>query len=167
MRILVIEDDLATVKLLAFELEKDGHVVAGELTAAAGKRRALGESWDVILSDIGLPDDDGFSLARQLRQAGVTTRLVALSGHATDEDRARGLASGFDEYLTKPIKSSVLREEMRRQGELAAAARATPPARRRGVLGGLVVIALGVPFVLQQLGVPNGASYLFITMGIA
>jgi len=166
MRILVIEDDLPTAKLLVFELEHDGHTVTSELTAAAGKARALAQPWDVILCDIGLPDVDGFTLARQLRQAGVTTRLVALSGHATDEDRARGLASGFDEYLTKPIKASALREEMRRQGALAAAASATAP-RRRGVLGGLVVIALGVPFVLQPLGVPNAASYLFIAMGLA
>lgn len=168
MRILLVEDDLATVKLLVFELERDGHTVVGELTAAAGKARATSEAWDVILCDIGLPDTDGFTLARQLRQSGVRSRLVALSGHATDEDRARGLASGFDEYLTKPIKASALREEMRRQGALAAAAApAGGPPRRRGVLGGLVVIALGVPFVLQQLGVPNGASYLFITMGLA
>jgi hypothetical protein len=47
----------------------------------------------------------------------------------------------------------------------AAAPAASP--RRRGVLGGLVVIALGVPFVLQPLGLPNAASYLFITMGVA
>ena len=169
MRILVIEDDVATVKLLVFELEHDGHTVVGELSGAAGKARATTETWDVILADIGLPDVDGFTLARQLRQAGVTTRLVALSGHATDEDRARGLASGFDEYLFKPIKASALREEMRRQGSLAAQ-RVTPlaaPPRRRGVLGGLVVVALGVPFVLQPLGVPNAASYLFISMGAA
>ena len=168
MRILVIEDDLATVKLLVFELEHDGHTVVGELSGAAGKRRAIDETWDVIVADIGLPDIDGFTLARQLRQAGVTTRLVALSGHATDEDRARGLASGFDEYLTKPIKASALREEMRRQGALAVKpAPAGVAPRRRGVLGGLVVIALGVPFVLQPLGVPNAASYLFISMGAA
>ena len=143
MRILVVEDDIATVKLLVFELEHDGHTVVGEVTGAAGKARATSETWDVILCDIGLPDIDGFTLARQLRQAGVTTRLVALSGHATDEDQARGLASGFDEYLTKPIKASALREEMRRQGALAAAsARPAAAPRRRGVLGGLVVVAL-------------------------
>lgn len=49
-----------------------------------------------------------------------------------------------------------------------AVAVVVPPAsRRRGVLGGLVVIALGVPFILQPLGVPNAASYLFISMGLA
>lgn len=44
---------------------------------------------------------------------------------------------------------------------------AQPPKRRRGVLGGLVVIAAGVPFLLQPMGVPNAPSYLFITLGLA
>jgi len=157
--------------------------VAGERTAAAGRKRAIDEDWDLILTDIGLPDLSGFALARQLRQAGLDMPLIALSGYGTDEDRERGLASGFDLYLSKPIKASVLRETVLREGarprvRRAAAAPVAPPTpapapgvpagpRRRGVLGGLVVIALGVPFVLQQLGVPNGASYLFITMGVA
>jgi len=49
----------------------------------------------------------------------------------------------------------------------APSAPVTAAPRRRGVLGGLVVVALGVPFVLQPLGVPNAASYLFIAMGAA
>ena len=185
MRILVIEDDPQTAELLLVELERDGHEVAGERTAAAGRQRALDEDWDLILTDIGLPDLSGFALARQLRQAGLDMPLVALSGYGTDEDRERGLASGFDLYLSKPIKASVLREMVLREGArprvrpaAVAPAPVAPPTpgpapavppgpRRRGVLGGLVVIALGVPFVLQQLGVPNGASYLFITMGVA
>ena len=187
MRILVIEDDPQTVQLLVDSLERDGHVVASELTGAAGRQRAMDESWDLILCDIGLPDVNGFVLARQLRQAGIDVPLVALSGHAADEDRKLGLESGFDNYLTKPIKPSDLRAEVRFQGarprpvspraDAAPALVETPAAvparvelagpRRRGVLGGLVVIALGVPFILQPLGVPNAASYLFIAMGLA
>ena len=182
MRILVIEDDPQTIEMLTVELERDGHDVTGERTAAAGRRRALAETWDLILSDIGLPDLNGFALARELRDAGVSVPLIALSGYATTEDRERGLASGFDAYLAKPIRASALREEVRvragrpRPRVLPSPAPVTPPAiapvtvapaRRRGVLGGLVVIALGVPFVLQPLGVPNAASYLFIAMGIA
>ena len=192
MRILVIEDDVPTVDLLVTVLEGDGHTVVGERTGTAGRQRATAESWDLILCDIGLPDVTGFVLARQLRQAGIDAPLVALSGHATDEDRRLGLASGFDSYLTKPIKASVLREEVLQQAsrprtarlratssgqpavtETAPGPRSVPAPvaavaqRRRGVLGGLVVIALGVPFLLQQLGAPNAASYLFITMGLA
>jgi CheY-like chemotaxis protein len=201
MRILVIEDDLPTVELLRTVLDADGHTVVGETTGTVGRQRAIAEPWDLILCDIGLPDVTGFVLARQLRQAGVDAPLVALSGHASDEDRRLGLASGFDSYLTKPIKASVLREEVQLQStkprstrpravtveppalaEAAPAPRSAPalhslptpvqvepvaPPHRRGVLGGLVVIALGVPFVLQPLGLPNAASYLFITMGLA
>src|SRR2546430_6627819 len=150
MRILVIEDDPQTIEMLTVELERDGHDVTGERTAAAGRRRALAEIWDLILSDIGLPDLNGFALARELRDAGVSVPLIALSGYATTEDRERGLASGFDAYLAKPIRASALREEVRvragrpRPRVLPSPAPVTPPAiapvtvapaRRRGVLG--------------------------------
>ena len=189
MRILVIEDDPQTIELLVRSLEDDGHAVVGERTGTSGRERAMGEPWDLIVCDIGLPDMNGFTLARQLRHAGIDIPLIALSGFATDEDRRLGLASGFDTYLTKPIKASALREEVRVQASRPRSPRpraagaqpavietepgpASAPAtivapRRRGVLGGLVVIALGVPFVLQPLGVPNAASYLFIAMGVA
>ena len=192
MRILVIEDDPQVNELLLRVLEDDGHTVIGERTGSGALARATAEPWDLILSDIGLPDMNGFTLARRLREAGRDIPLIALSGFDTDEDRRLGLASGFDLYLTKPIKASALREQIhavlaRPRRQRAAAdpvvigaqpavamierpqpAPAPPVApRRRGVLGGLVVIALGVPFVLQPLGVPNAASYLFISMGAA
>ena len=135
---------------------------------------------------------NGFVVARQGRDAGVDVPLVALSGHARDQDPSTGLASGFDNDLTTPTKSSVLSEEVRfpesrpRSPRPATAPAAPQPAviqdtatapavavvvppasRRRGVLGGLVVIALGVPFILQPLGVPNAASNLFVSMGLA
>ncbi len=181
MHILVIEDDPQTLEMLTVMLERDGHSVVGERMGAAGRQRAIDEQWDLILVDIGLPDMNGHTLARELRQGGMTVPLVALSGYSTDQDRALGLASGFDSYLTKPIKTSALLAEVRAQGSrpvpasrpaahpVGGAGPAMPAApiapRRRGVLGGLVVVALGVPFVLQPLGVPNAASYLFIAMG--
>jgi CheY-like chemotaxis protein len=189
MRILVIEDDPQTITVLERVLEVDGHAVVGERTGTSGRERAMAEPWDLIICDIGLPDMNGFTLARQLRQAGIDVPLLALTGFATDEDRKLGLASGFDTYLTKPIKASTLREAVRTQASRprslrpraveaqpavietepgpAPAPDTTVAPRRRGVLGGLVVIALGVPFVLQPLGVPNAASYLFIAMGVA
>jgi len=173
VHILVIEDDQQVMELLTRTLERDGHSVVGEQTGEAGRQRAIDEQWDLILVDIGLPDMNGHTLARELRQGGLTVPLLALSGYSTDQDRALGLASGFDSYLTKPIRASALLAEVRAQGSppaqvvLPAAEAPTPlvAPRRRGVLGGLVVIALGVPFVLQPLGVPNAASYLFIAMG--
>lgn len=186
MRILVIDDDLPTTELLTTALERDGHTVVAESTGVAGRERAINDRFDVILCDIGLPDLNGFALARQIRTAGVAAPLLALSGYASDEDRSIGLASGFDNYLTKPIAASALRAEVAFQASRPRAPRSgwpsgpaairaddaparapltSPPSRPRGVLGGLVVVALGVPFILQPLGVPNAASYLFIAMG--
>jgi CheY-like chemotaxis protein len=175
VRILVIEDDPQILEMLISVLEHDGHSVVGEPTGKGGRQLALSESWDVILCDIGLPDVTGFVLVRQLRESGLRTPILALSGHNSDEDRKLGLASGFDEYLTKPIKASMLTDALRLHGArgrppaviASPVAPVAAPARRRGVLGGLVVIALGVPFALQPLGVPNAASYLFIAMGAA
>ena len=103
MRILVIEDDPQTIELLVRVLEDDGHDVAGERTGTAGLARAIASKWDLIICDIGLPDMNGNTLSRQLRRAGIDVPLLALSGYATDEDRTLGLASGFDQYLAKPI----------------------------------------------------------------
>lgn len=187
MRILVIDDDLPTTDLLREALERDGHLVHVATSGAVGRERAIAGGFDLILSDIGLPDINGFALARQLRAAGVDAPLLALSGYTSDEDRSLGLAAGFDTYLTKPIKASALRAEVAFQGSRPRAPRVTAESspesragaaitaapvaaqapRRRGVLGGLVVVALGVPFVLQPLGVPNAASYLFLSMGAA
>ena len=195
-RILVIDDDGPTRELLAEVLETDGHIVVTEATGAGGRARALAEPFDLVISDIGLPDLDGISLVQVLRAAGVRSRMLALSGHTDEIDRQKGKAAGFDAYLFKPIKASALRTEVARYlspdfvAESTAAVESDPwlqpiavpldeaptaePAsveapkpRPRGVLGGLVVVAMGVPFILQPLGVPNAASYLFVAMGVA
>ena len=175
-RILVIEDDAPTRELLAEVLREDGHQVLLEATGLAGRARAISQAFDLILCDIGLPDLDGIDIAEQIRGAGIHVPLIALSGHTEETDRQLGRAAGFDEYLFKPIKASALRDEVARRLERPASsavagprpvAAALPAPRPRGVLGGLVVIAMGIPFILQPLGVPNAASYLFVAMGIA
>jgi CheY-like chemotaxis protein len=191
MRILVVEDHVPTIELLAAILEKDGHAVASERNGLAGRDRAIAEAFDMILLDIGLPGLDGMGVARAIRAAGIDVPLLALSGHTSDDQRLLGLTAGFDDYLTKPISATALLREIavldasrgsRRAPGMAHAdvvAGAPGPApvvaprpvavrpRPRGVLGGLVVVAMGLPFVLQPLGVPNAASYLFLSMGIA
>ncbi len=176
LRILVIEDDGPTRELLAEVLSEGGHRVALESTGLGGKARALSEPFDLILCDVGLPDINGFAVAEQVRAAGVRTPLVALSGHNDGTYVERARAAGYDEYLAKPIRASVLLAEIAKVISLrtspAAAASQVPPLvpvkpRPRGVLGGLVVVAMGIPFILQPLGVPNAASYLFVAMGAA
>ncbi len=105
--LLYIEDNSVNV-LLVEELVKtlSGLSVVSEGTGAAGVARALSLRPDVILIDLQLPDFDGFEVLRQLRARPETsaTPCIALSANAMPEDIARGLASGFDDYWTKPIK---------------------------------------------------------------
>ena len=186
MRILVIEDHSATVELLTDVLEGDGHVVCGEHDGLAGRDRALSESFDLILCDIGLPGIDGFAVARAVRAGGIDVPMLALSGYTSDDERLVGLTAGFDNYLTKPITASALLREVAVQeaarswrrssrpprvdltaAQGAATLLAVPSARRRGVLSGLVVMAVGVPFILEALGVSGASAYLFIALGAA
>ena len=187
MRILVIEDHPATVELLTEVLARDGHIVVSEHDGVAGRDRALTEAFGLILCDIGLPGLDGFAIARAVRDAGIDIPMLALSGHTSDDERLVGLTAGFDNYLTKPITASALLREIAVQEAMrgwrrvprpaiapnsmeparSAAAAAVAAPRRRGVLSGLVVIAVGVPFILQALDVPGSSAYLFITLGVA
>src|SRR5712692_9728246 len=112
MRILVVEDHAATVELLAEVLGRDGHVVITERDGVAGRKRALSESFDLILCDIGLPGLDGLALAREIRAAGIGVPMLALSGRTSDDERLAGVTAGFDNYLTKPITASALLAEV-------------------------------------------------------
>jgi CheY-like chemotaxis protein len=105
LRVLVVDDNADTAEALALLLRLRGHadVVAFDGTQALAE--AAAHRPDVAFLDIGLPDLDGYELARRLRadppQAGA--RLVALTGYTHDEDRQRAFEAGFDEMLIKPV----------------------------------------------------------------
>lgn len=106
-QILYIEDNQINV-LLVEELVKTlpGLRIASELTGAAGVRRAQELLPGLILIDLHLPDFDGYEVLRRLRADARTAgiRCIALSANALDEEITRGLAAGFDDYWTKPIR---------------------------------------------------------------
>jgi signal transduction histidine kinase/CheY-like chemotaxis protein len=104
VEILVIEDNLDAAQTIADLLELEGHRVRVATDGRSGLVLARERSPDVVLCDIGLPDLDGYEVARTLRadQAFRSTRLVALSGYAQPEDRRRARESGFDAHLRKP-----------------------------------------------------------------
>jgi CheY-like chemotaxis protein len=104
LAILVVEDNADAREILAMLLELEGHAVTGAETAAAAIARAR-DPIDVALIDIGLPDLDGYEVARQIRATphGKAAYLVALTGHGEPEDRRRALAAGFDAHLVKPV----------------------------------------------------------------
>lgn len=110
LRILIVEDQVATATLLAKLLERGGHEVwmaqnGPDALAAASVHRP-----DLILLDIGLPGMDGYQVAARLREIPdfERTHLVALTGYGQEEDRRRSLNAGFDRHLIKPIDLAVL-----------------------------------------------------------
>ena len=109
LRILYVEDHSDTRMVLARLLVRFGY----DVFTAANVRGALdlldGLPFDVLLSDIGLPDGDGFELVIEARQRQPLRYAVALTAYASDSDREHGLQAGFDRYLTKPLDVGVLR----------------------------------------------------------
>ncbi|HEX3730201.1 MAG TPA: ATP-binding protein [Opitutaceae bacterium] len=106
-RILVVEDHEPTREPLTRLLKRRGF----QVVAVSSSTEALGEaarsSFDLVLSDIGLPDGDGYALMRALRER-YGMKGIALTGYGMTEDISRSSAAGFVAHLTKPIQVSVL-----------------------------------------------------------
>ena len=104
-RILIIEDDEDARDSLAELLRLDDHDVIVASNGADGVASASSSAPDFVLVDIGLPDIDGYEVARRLRGNPATSRLriVAVTGYGMQEDRRSALAAGFDEHLAKPV----------------------------------------------------------------
>ncbi len=111
LRVLVADDNRDLVASTSALLDLWGHqshtVHSGNDVLAA----ALAFRPDVILLDIGLPEIDGFELARQIRAENAleSTRLVAMTGYGQESDRARGREAGFDTHLVKPVHADLLK----------------------------------------------------------
>lgn len=101
--ILIVDDNHAATDSLAALLSHVGHAVQKAYSGGAAIERVLATSPDVILLDIGLPDMDGYAVARELRANKVTAIVVALSGYGQESDKQRAFDAGFDYYLVKPV----------------------------------------------------------------
>ena len=104
-RVLIIEDNPDTRRMLRAALALSGHDVHEAADGAAGLAAAALAQPDVALIDIGLPDIDGYEVARRLRATQADQRLVliAVTGYGQAEDRNRSREAGFDAHLIKPI----------------------------------------------------------------
>jgi CheY-like chemotaxis protein len=101
-RLLLVEDNQATLEVLGRILRKQGHDVVTASTVEAARHFAANQDFDLVISDIGLPDGNGIDLMNELtRDYGL--RGIALSGYGMDEDLARTKNAGFIAHLVKPI----------------------------------------------------------------
>ena len=110
-RVVVIEDNVDAAESLQLLLEIWGHQVEMVHDGPAGLEAVRSFEPDIVLCDIGLPGGmDGYEVVRRLRSAGITARLVALTGYGQEEDQRRALDAGFDLHLTKPVEPAALQK---------------------------------------------------------
>lgn len=103
MRILLVEDDSGTAAYISKGLKESGHVVDQTASGLDGQHLASENTYDVLIVDRMLPEQDGLTLIQRLRAAGVRTPVLVLSALAEVGDRVQGLRAGADDYLVKPF----------------------------------------------------------------
>lgn len=112
LRLLVVEDHEATLQVLTRLLRRAGHDVVPANTVASALAAAASEAkFDLVISDLGLPDGTGNGLMEQLR-ARYQLRGIALTGYGMEEDLERSRLSGFVSHLIKPVDFSQLRRAL-------------------------------------------------------
>lgn len=124
-RILVVEDEAPIRRFLRVVLEAEGHSVVDAATAREGIAVAARENPGVIILDLGLPDADGLTVLRAVREWSQTPVLV-LSVRADDAAKIAALDAGAQDYVTKPFSTGELLARLR--GLLRDHASVTPPA---------------------------------------
>ena len=102
-RILVVEDEPTIAMGLRDDLELEGHVVDVVTDGEAAEAAAMTATHDLIVLDVMLPKQDGLSVCRKVRAAGVRTPIILLTARGLEQDKVRGLQLGADDYVTKPF----------------------------------------------------------------
>jgi len=113
MRLLLVEDEHDIQSFLRHSLEEAGYQVDVASEGRTAEKLAQEAVYDILIVDLGLPDQDGISLILRLRQIGVTAPVLILSARRSVDDRVRGLELGGDDYLTKPFALAELLARLR------------------------------------------------------
>ena len=113
MRVLLVEDEVGIQGFLQRSLTEAGYQVEAAADAKNAERMSLESVHDILIVDLGLPDEDGFSLILRLRQLGLRAPVLILSARRSVDDRVRGLEQGGDDYLTKPFALAELLARVR------------------------------------------------------
>ena len=115
LRILVVDDNVDAADSIAMLLNMEGHETRAVNTARAALLAVPDFKPEVVLLDIGLPEMDGYEVARRLREQNGRhrMRLVAVTGYGQPADRRRAQAAGFDEHMVKPVEPAALQDFLR------------------------------------------------------
>lgn len=112
LRIIVVDDEADTLEILKIALERCGAEVRVALSAAEALKTFTGWKPDLLVSDLGMPGEDGFEFIRKVRnlapEEGGNVPAVALTAYVREEDRLKALNSGFQRHVAKPIDPTAL-----------------------------------------------------------
>jgi DNA-binding response OmpR family regulator len=113
MRILIVDDDRAILKLIARVLSEESYAIDKAATGEEARMLALVNEYDGIILDLELGDRHGFEILQELRRNGRRTPVLLYSGRADTESIVRGLDAGADDYVVKPVSNEELRARVR------------------------------------------------------
>jgi two-component system CheB/CheR fusion protein len=119
LRILLVEDHADAGDMLRQLLQVLGYEVVLVRNMSSAATAADCERFDVLISDLCLPDGSGYGLLESLRTGSSAPPAIALSGHGLAEDRERSRAAGFVEHLVKPVDARDLEQAIERALEVA------------------------------------------------
>jgi signal transduction histidine kinase/ActR/RegA family two-component response regulator len=108
LRVLVIDDDAAAREMVTATLEFCGARVASAASALDARQKLPTATWDLLLIDIAMPGEDGYSLIRDIRSTGLKLPAAALTAQARDIERVQALEAGFDAHIAKPVEARAL-----------------------------------------------------------
>jgi len=114
-KILIIDDDLDTLRLVSLMLQRQGYKVSAASNGSQGLAKAADELPDLILLDVMMPDMDGYEVTRRLRKDAktVSTPILMFTAKIQLDDKVSGFEVGADDYLTKPTHPSELQSHVR------------------------------------------------------
>ncbi len=160
-KILFIDDDIDTLKLVGLMLERQGYEIAVASDGLSGLSKAASEQPDLILLDVMMPDLDGFEVTRRLRADPSLAHIpiIMFTAKTMVDDKVAGFEAGVDDYLTKPTHPAELTAHVKAvlarsaQARAAGAEKATIVALL-GARGGIgtTTLALNVSLLLQRDG---------------
>lgn len=113
MRLLLVEDNHPLADVICRALQQDGYVIDWAKNSREADRWLLGQDYDVVLLDLGLPDADGADVLRRLRASGNRVPVLILSAREAVDERVRLLDLGADDYVVKPIALNELEARIR------------------------------------------------------
>lgn len=125
-KVLVVDDEMNIVNILAFNLKKEGYEVITAFDGAEGIKKAYSEEPDIILLDVMMPIIDGYEACQKIREK-YQTPIIMLTAKAEEVDKVLGLELGADDYVTKPFSVRELmarvKANLRRSSVAPAAAK--------------------------------------------